>query len=75
MSTASAPREGGGGAPAHLLRIFASVTPEFASPLGTGSVGMRARSAVVSSLVDGILIAGPMAGVQPGILAAASGVR
>ncbi len=45
------------------IRIFANVTPEFASPLGTRSVGMPARSAVVSSLVDGILIAGPMAGV------------
>ena len=49
------------------IRIFTNVTPEFASPLGSRSVGVRARSAMVSSLVDGILIAGPMAGAQPSI--------
>ena len=49
------------------IRIFTNVTPEFASPLGSRPVGVRARSAVTSTLVDGILIAGPMAGVQPGI--------
>lgn len=49
------------------IRIFTNVTPEFASPLGHRSVGARARSAVVSSLVDAILIAGPMAGKEPSI--------
>lgn len=49
------------------VRIFANITPEFASPLGTRSVAERARSAVVSSLVDAILIAGPMAGAEPDI--------
>lgn len=49
------------------VRVFTNVTPEFASPLGTRSIGTRARSAVVSSLVDGILIAGPMAGAQPSV--------
>lgn len=49
------------------IRIFTNVTPEFASPLGSRSVGVRARSAMVSTLVDGILIAGPMAGAQPSI--------
>lgn len=50
---------------AEQIRIFANITPEFASPLGNRSVAQRARSAVVSSLVDAILIAGPMAGVEP----------
>ncbi len=47
------------------VRIFANITPEFASPLGNRSVAQRAKSAVVSSLVDAILIAGPMAGAEP----------
>lgn len=47
------------------VRVFANITPEFASPLGTRDVAQRARSAVVSTLVDGILIAGPMAGAEP----------
>ena len=50
---------------AEQVRIFANITPEFASPLGSRSVAQRARSAVVSSLVDAILIAGPMAGAEP----------
>ncbi len=50
---------------AESVRIFANITPEFASPLGNRSVAQRARSAVVSSLVDAILIAGPMAGEEP----------
>lgn len=49
------------------VRVFANVTPEFASPLGDRPVGVRARSAVVSTLVDAVLIAGPMAGAQPHI--------
>jgi uncharacterized protein len=50
---------------AEHVRIFANITPEFASPLGDRSVAQRAKSAVVSSLVDAILIAGPMAGAVP----------
>jgi membrane complex biogenesis BtpA family protein len=50
---------------AEHVRIFANITPEFASPLGSRSVAQRAKSAVVSSLVDAILIAGPMAGAEP----------
>jgi membrane complex biogenesis BtpA family protein len=49
------------------ILVFANVTPEFASPLGNRSVAQRAKSAVVSSLVDAILIAGPMAGAEPDI--------
>jgi uncharacterized protein len=47
------------------VRIMNNITPEFASPLGTRSVAQRAKSAIVSSLVDAILIAGPMAGAEP----------
>jgi uncharacterized protein len=47
------------------VRIFANITPEFASPLGNRSVAQRATSAVTSTLVDAILIAGSMAGVEP----------
>jgi membrane complex biogenesis BtpA family protein len=45
--------------------VMGNITPEFASPLGTRSVAQRARSAVTSSLVDVLLIAGPMAGAEP----------
>lgn len=45
--------------------VLANITPEFASPLGTRSVAQRAKSAVTSSLVDALLIAGPMAGAEP----------
>lgn len=50
---------------AEHIRIFANITPEFASPLGNRSITQRAKSAVVSSLVDAILISGPMAGAEP----------
>lgn len=52
---------------ADQVKAFYNVTPEFASPLGTRSVGQRARSAVVSSLADAILVSGPMAGSEPDI--------
>jgi membrane complex biogenesis BtpA family protein len=62
--------------PASLLRerrtlgaddvaVLMNVTPEFASPLGTRPAGVRARSAVVSTLADAILVSGPMAGSEP----------
>jgi len=44
------------------VRIFDNIMPEFASPLGGRSIAQRARSAVVSSLVDAILVSGLMAG-------------
>jgi membrane complex biogenesis BtpA family protein len=50
---------------AENVAVFANITPEFASPLGNRTVYQRAKSAVVSSLVDAILIAGPMAGAEP----------
>jgi membrane complex biogenesis BtpA family protein len=51
------------------ILVFANITPEFASPLGGRSVAQRARSAATSTLVDAILIAGPMAGAEPDLSA------
>jgi uncharacterized protein len=47
------------------VAVFMNVTPEFASTLGTRTVGQLARSAAVSSLADAILVSGPMAGAAP----------
>jgi membrane complex biogenesis BtpA family protein len=47
------------------LKCFYNVTPEFASFLGTRTVGERAKSAVVSSLADAILVSGMTAGMEP----------
>lgn len=47
------------------VAVFMNVAPEFASTLGTRTTGEAARSAVVSSLADAILISGPMAGAEP----------
>lgn len=52
---------------ADQVKVFYNVTPEFASALGTRSVGQRALSAVVSSLADAILVSGSMAGSEPDI--------
>jgi membrane complex biogenesis BtpA family protein len=49
------------------VKVFFNVVPEFGSPLGTRTVAERAKSAVVSSLADVILISGPMAGAEPPI--------
>lgn len=47
------------------VKVFFNITPEFASPLGNRPIRVLARSAVVSSLADAILVSGPMAGVAP----------
>jgi membrane complex biogenesis BtpA family protein len=47
------------------LAILMNVTPEFASPIGGRNAAQAARSAVVSSLADAILVSGPMAGAEP----------
>lgn len=47
------------------VAVLMNVTPEFASPIGRRSVAQVARSAVVSSLADAILVSGPMAGAEP----------
>jgi uncharacterized protein len=50
---------------AEEVAIFMNVTPEFASQIGNRSVSQVARSAVVSSLADAVLVSGPMAGAEP----------
>ena len=50
---------------ANDLAILMNVTPEFASPIGGRDPAQAARSAVVSSLADAILVSGPMAGAEP----------
>jgi membrane complex biogenesis BtpA family protein len=47
--------------------MFMNITPEFASSLGTRRVGDVARSVVVSSLADAILVSGPMASAEPSL--------
>lgn len=49
------------------MAIFANITPEFASPLGTRTAAQMAKSTVVSTLVDVILVSGPMAGSEPDV--------
>lgn len=52
---------------ADQLAVFMNVTPEFASPIGTRTPAQSAKSAVVSSLADAILVSGPMAGAEPDV--------
>jgi membrane complex biogenesis BtpA family protein len=46
------------------IRFFFNILPEFASPLGDRALGVRARSAVFSSLADVLLVSGMAAGVE-----------
>lgn len=50
---------------AHDLAILMNITPEFASSIGTRQPAAVARSTAISSLADGILVSGPMAGASP----------
>jgi membrane complex biogenesis BtpA family protein len=50
---------------AENIRVFFNIVPEFASSIGSRTAAERARSAVVSSLADLILVSGPMAGQEP----------
>lgn len=50
---------------AEQVRVFYNVVPEFGWNLGPRDLAARARSAVVSSLADLILVSGPMAGSEP----------
>lgn len=52
---------------AQNVKVFFNITPEFAAPVGQRPVGEKARSAVVSSLADAILVSGPMAGAEPDV--------
>lgn len=54
---------------AENVRVLFNIVPEFASPLGTRTIAQRARSVVVSSLPDAILVSGPMAGAEPDLSA------
>jgi hypothetical protein len=54
------------------LAIFANITPEFASSTGARTPAQIARSTVVSSLPDVILVSGPMAGAEPDVQTLAS---
>lgn len=47
------------------VRVFYNITPEFSSSLGQRSIAQIARSAVISSLADALLVSGPMAGTEP----------
>ena len=47
------------------IKCFFNILPEFASYLGSRSLGDRAKSAVVSSLADAILVSGLTAGIEP----------
>ncbi len=49
------------------LAVFMNISPEFASPIGTRGFAQIARSTVVSSLADAILVSGPMAGAGPDV--------
>ncbi|MGO9965040.1 MAG: BtpA/SgcQ family protein [Acidimicrobiales bacterium] len=49
---------------ADQIGMFMNVTPEFASRPGSRSIGEVARSVVVSSLADAILVSGPMASAE-----------
>jgi membrane complex biogenesis BtpA family protein len=49
------------------LAIFANITPEFASSTGRRTPAQMAKSTVVSSLADVILVSGPMAGSEPDV--------
>jgi membrane complex biogenesis BtpA family protein len=46
------------------LKLLFNINAEFAAPLDTRPLGLRARSAVFSSLADAILVSGPITG-QP----------
>jgi uncharacterized protein len=44
------------------LKLLFNINAEFASPVGTRSIGQRAKSAVFASLADAVLVSGPMTG-------------
>ena len=54
------------------LAVFANITPEFASSIGHRTPAQMARSTVVSSLADVILVSGPMAGSEPHVATVAA---
>ena len=49
------------------VALFTNITPEFASSIGQRTPAQMAKSTVVSSLADVILVSGPMAGSEPDV--------
>jgi len=49
---------------ADAVKLFFNIEPEFARPVAERPIGALARSVVVSSLADAILISGAMAGAE-----------
>jgi uncharacterized protein len=54
------------------LAVFMNITPEFASTVGSRTPAAIAKSTVVSSLADVILVSGAMAGAEPDLSVIAS---
>ena len=54
------------------LAVFMNITPEFAASVGSRTPAQIARSTVVSSLADVILVSGAMAGTEPDLSVLAS---
>ena len=54
------------------LAVFMNITPEFASSVGSRTPAEVAKSTVVSSLADVILVSGAMAGAEPDLSVIAS---
>ena len=54
---------------AEHVAVFMNIAPEFASQVGGRTVGQIARSTLVSSLPDALLVSGPMAGAEPDLTA------
>jgi hypothetical protein len=54
------------------LAVFMNITPEFASSVGSRTPAAVAKSTVVSSLADVILVSGAMAGAEPDLSVIAS---
>ena len=50
------------------MAVFMNITPEFASSAGRRSPAQIARSTVVSSIADAILVSGAMAGDEPDLM-------
>jgi membrane complex biogenesis BtpA family protein len=49
------------------LAVFMNIAPEFASQIGSRDLGQIARSTIVSSIPDAILVSGLMAGEEPSL--------
>ncbi len=48
----------------HDMKVMYNINAEFASPVGSRSIGQRAKSAVFAALADVVLVSGPMTGEE-----------